>query len=123
MIKIQLGFSALGLEDLHHDLLLLDEEGADDLLPDGLVAQDSSVSPKDGLLASGQTSLLLVPGNIETFKLRNKQPIISYVAGLTPFSFRPVMGHLGTEGLFFRYWNTSFPPGVLTFLTLLDLVL
>ena len=36
------------------------------------MAQDSSVGPEDGLLASGQTSLLLVPGNIETFKLRNK---------------------------------------------------
>ena len=25
------------------------------------------------------------------------------VAGVTPFSLRPVIGHLGTEGRFFRY--------------------
>ena len=117
-------FLALGLEDFHDDLLFLDQESADDLFPDSLVAQDSSVSPEDSLLASGQTSLLLVPGNIEDIKTGgNKQSIFSYVAGLTPFSFRPVMGHLGTEGLFFRYWKTSFPPGVLTFFTRLDLVL
>merc|ERR1719347_2151784 len=36
------------------------------------------------------------------------------VAGFTPFNLRPVMGHLGTEGRFFKYWKTSFPPGVLT---------
>ena len=47
----------------------------------------------------------------------------TYVAGLTPFSFSPVMGHLGTDGRFFRYWKTSLPPGVLTFFTRLDLVL
>ena len=60
MIKIQLGFSALGLEDLHHDLLLLDEEGADDLLPDGLVAQHSTIGPVHGLQALRQAGLLLV---------------------------------------------------------------
>ena len=57
-------FLALGLEDFHDDLLFLDQESADDLLPDGLVAQDSSVRSEDGLLAPGQTGLLLVPGII-----------------------------------------------------------
>ena len=56
---------ALGLQHFHDDLLFLDEESADNLLPDGLVAQDSSVSPEDSLLASGQTSLLLVPESIK----------------------------------------------------------
>ena len=57
---------ALGLQHFHDDLLFLDQESANDLLPDGLVAQDSSISPEDSLLASGQTGLLLVPGNIKT---------------------------------------------------------
>ena len=60
MIKIQLGFSALGLEDLHHDLLLLDEEGAHDLLPDCLVAQNTAVGSVHGLLTLGKSGLLLV---------------------------------------------------------------
>ena len=60
MIKIQLGFDALGLEDLHNNLLLLDQEGADDLLPDGLVAEDTTVGPEDSLLTPGETRLLLV---------------------------------------------------------------
>merc|ERR1740122_590183 len=33
------------------------------------------------------------------------------------------MGHLGTEGRFLRYWNTSFPPGVLVILRRFDRVL
>merc|ERR1712004_563666 len=45
------------------------------------------------------------------------------VAGVTPFSLRPVIGHLGTEGRFFRYWKTNLPPGVLTTFLLLLLVL
>ena len=60
MIKIQLGFDALGLEDLHNNLLLLDQEGADDLLPDGLVAEDSPVRPVHSLKTLGQAGLLLV---------------------------------------------------------------
>ena len=57
---------ALSLQHFHNDLLFLDQESADNLLPDGLVAQDSTVGPEDGLLASGQTGLLLVPRNNET---------------------------------------------------------
>ena len=60
MIKIQLGFDALGLEDLHNNLLLLDQEGADDLLPDGLVAKHSTVRPVHSLQTLGQAGLLLV---------------------------------------------------------------
>ena len=55
---------ALSLQHFLNDLLFLDQESANDLLPDGLVAQDSSVRSEDGLLAPGQTGLLLVPGNI-----------------------------------------------------------
>ena len=36
-----LGGLALSLEDLHDDLLLLDEESAHNLLTDSLVAQDT----------------------------------------------------------------------------------
>ena len=30
------------------------------------------------------------------------------VAGVTPFSLRPVIGHLGTEGRFFKYCKKQF---------------
>merc|ERR1719342_1182181 len=43
--------------------------------------------------------------------------------GLTPLRARPVWGHLGTEGLFLRYWNVRRPPGVLTIFRLLERVL
>ena len=36
-----LGGLALVLQNLHDNFLLLDEESANDLLPDGLVAQDT----------------------------------------------------------------------------------
>ena len=60
MNKIQLGFDALGLEDLHNNLLHLNEEGAYDLLPDGLVAEHSTVGPVHSLQTLGQAVLLLV---------------------------------------------------------------
>ena len=56
-------------------------------------------------------------------KLRELEAKETYVAGVTPLSLKPVTGHLGTLGLFLRYWNTSRPPGVLTVLTRLDRVL
>ncbi len=43
--------------------------------------------------------------------------------GLIPLSLTPVMGHLGTEGRFFKYWKTSLPPGVRTVRRRFDLVL
>ena len=43
-----------------HDFLFLNQEGADDLLPDGLVAEDTTVGPEDSLLTPGETRLLLV---------------------------------------------------------------
>ena len=50
-IDNQIGLSRLvfplGLENLHDDLLLLDEESPHDLLTNGLVAQDSAISPRD----------------------------------------------------------------------------
>ena len=60
---------ALGLENLHNDLLLLNEEGPHDLLPDGLVAQHAAVGPEDGLLAAGHPCLLLVGGRLDTLQL------------------------------------------------------
>ena len=53
-------FLSLGLEDFHDDFLFLNQEGADDLLPDGLVAEDTTVGPEDSLLTPGETRLLLV---------------------------------------------------------------
>ena len=53
-------FLALSLENLHDNLLLLDEEGAHDLLPDCLVAQNTTVGSLHGLLALGKSGLLLV---------------------------------------------------------------
>ena len=82
--------------------------------------------------------------NLKTvFCLLDMRAFSWLVAGVTPFSLRPVMGHLGTEGRFFRYckrkrqcenlvkhrhkprrtWKTSLPPGVLTTFLLLLLVL
>ena len=48
-----LGGRLLGLQDLDDDLLLLNQEGAHDALPQAAVAQDTSVGPADGLLALG----------------------------------------------------------------------
>ena len=53
-------FLALSLENLHDNLLLLDEEGAHDLLPDCLVAQNTTVGSLNGLLTLGKSGLLLV---------------------------------------------------------------
>ena len=60
---------ALGLEDLHDDLLLLDEEGPHDLLPDGLVAEHAAVGPEDGLLPAGHPRLLLVGRRLDALQL------------------------------------------------------
>ena len=55
---------SLGLEDFHDDLLFLNQEGADNLLPHGLVTEDTTVGSEDGLLTPGETRLLLVAKNI-----------------------------------------------------------
>ena len=60
---------ALALENLLHDLLFLNKEGPDDLLPDSLVAQDSSVCSVHSLLSLGQTSLLLVTESRNYFRI------------------------------------------------------
>ena len=55
---------SLCLEDFHDDLLFLNQEGADNLLPHGLVTEDTTVGSEDGLLTPGETRLLLVAKNI-----------------------------------------------------------
>merc|ERR1719479_547659 len=60
---------ALSLQHFHNDLLFLDQESANNLLPHGLVAQDASVGPEDGLLAPRQTGLLLVRGWLHSLQL------------------------------------------------------
>ena len=96
-IDNQIGLSGLvfplGLENLHDDLLLLNEESSHDLLPHGLVTQHSAISPKhkliicpyrhdsnipflciekckpeDCLLPSGHAMLLLVGGRSDTLQ-------------------------------------------------------
>ena len=47
--------------------------------------------------------------NLKTvFCLLDMRAFSWLVAGVTPFSLRPVMGHLGTEGRFFKYCKTRF---------------
>ena len=116
---------ALSLQHLHHDLLFLDQESPHDLFPHSFVGEAATV---------GAIHLLVTPKRIIIFNCTNKTEIEKktyrlmrdfswLVPGLIPLSLRPVMGHLGTVGRFLRYWNTNFPPGVLTVFLLLDLVL
>merc|ERR1719203_1681291 len=86
-------------------LLLFNQKGADNLLTNSFVAQNTSVCSEDLLFAE-------------------RQPFsFSGSARLIPFSLTPVMGHFGRAGLFLRYWNTNLPPGVRTFFLRFDLVL
>ena len=64
-----LGGLALGLQDLHDDFLLLDEESANDLLPDGLVAQDTSVGSEDLLVSEGNSCTFARPQWLNTLEL------------------------------------------------------
>jgi len=59
---------ALALQSLD-DLLLLDEEGADDALPQAAVAQDSAVGPGNGLQALGHPGTLAGPGGRDPVEL------------------------------------------------------
>lgn len=63
------GLGRLGVLQLLDDLLLLDEEGANDTFPDALVAQDSSVGTTNGLLALGQTASLGRTGGSDSVEL------------------------------------------------------
>merc|ERR1719438_114243 len=49
-------------------LLFLNEEGADNLLPDSLVAQDSTIGSVHSLLALGHAGLLLVSCRCDSLK-------------------------------------------------------
>ena len=47
--------------------------------------------------------------NLKTvFCLLDMRAFSWLVAGVTPFSLRPVIGHLGTEGRFFKYCKKMF---------------
>ena len=64
------------------------------------------------------------PYALKTFLcLRLSLGLSAGLVGLIPLSLIPVIGHLGTDGRFLRYWNTSFPPGVLVILRRFDRVL
>ena len=64
------------------------------------------------------------PYALKTFLcLRLSLGLSQGLVGVMPLSLMPVIGHLGTDGRFLRYWNTSFPPGVLMILRRLDRVL
>lgn len=60
--------AALSLQDLHDDLLLFDQESADDLLPDSRVAEDSTVGTVDGLQPLAHPGLLLVGCGLDTLQ-------------------------------------------------------
>ena len=46
--------------------------------------------------------------NLKTvFCLLDMRAFSWLVAGVTPFSLRPVIGHLGTEGRFFKYCKNN----------------
>ena len=60
--------AALGLQNLHDDLLLFDQESADDLLPNGRVAEDSTVGTVDGLQPLAHPGLLLVGRGLDTLQ-------------------------------------------------------
>merc|ERR1719430_474902 len=62
---------ALSLQNLHHNLLLFNQESSHYLLPDSLVAQDSTIGTVDGLLASGEASFLLISGRLDTLQLES----------------------------------------------------
>jgi hypothetical protein len=63
-----LGGLGLGLDDLLDDLLLLDQESADDSVTDAVSAAGTTVSTVDGLLAAGDASVL---GGAESGDLYN----------------------------------------------------
>ena len=48
------------LQNFHNNFLFLDQKSSDDLLPDSLVAEDTTVCAVDCLLTPRETSLLLV---------------------------------------------------------------
>ena len=89
----------------------LNEKGPDNLFSDCLVGEDTTVRAVNLLLTPRQQWYkckgVIRTNDSPSYLLRR---LFSwFVAGFTPFSFSPVMGHLGTLGLFLRYWNTSLP--------------
>lgn len=69
LLLLGLGGRLLGLQDLDDDLLLLDEEGAQDTLPQAAVAQDTSVRPANGLLALGHARPFAGPARPDALQL------------------------------------------------------
>ena len=64
-----LGCLALGLEDLHDDLLFLNKESTNNLFTDGLVAQNTSVSPEDLLVSETVSGAFAGPHWLDTLEL------------------------------------------------------
>lgn len=56
-LLLLLGLASL-LQDLLDDLLLLDQEGADDAVADAVAAPGTAVGALDGLLGLGERSIL-----------------------------------------------------------------
>ena len=54
-------------------------------------------------------------------RLCSERYTLGRTAGM-PCRSKPQSPHLGTFDFLVRYWKTSLPPGVFTFLTLLDFV-
>ena len=68
-----LGGLGLGLDDLLDDLLLLDQESADDSVTDTVGAAGTTVGTVDGLLAARDASVL---GGAESGDLREVEKIV-----------------------------------------------
>lgn len=118
------------LHDLLDDLLLLDQEGADDAVTDAVGAAGATVGTLDGLLGAGDLGVLAgTEGgdlcwssiNLPSFAMPSK--VLKIWGKRTPGSLTPQSPHLGEVPLFLMCRYLCSPPGVLTTRTLLETVL
>lgn len=94
------------LHDLLDDLLLLNEEGADDAVADAVGAAGATVGTLDGLLGAGDLGVLAgtESGDLCCVSINFQSFIFSWVCcdqgGRTPGSLTPQSPHLGEVPLF-----------------------
>lgn len=80
--SLGLGSGLLGLQHLDDDLLLLNQEGAHDTLPQAAVAQDSSVRAADGLLALGHAWALAGTAGPDSLQLLLALTALGHITAL-----------------------------------------
>jgi len=116
--------------DLLDDLLLLDQECADDAVADAVGTARATVGALDGLcglrdlgiLARAESGNLFV-SNFHTIRDPNFLTLVGNVGTLTPGSLMPQSPHLTGLPFFLMWRYRSLPPGVFTTRTLLERVL